>query len=121
MLYLHHRLLQATGGAPGLRDLGLLESAIARPRASAGGRDAYPGILDKAAALMHSLILNHPFIDGNKRAGFAAAVLFLQMNGHRLSVDRYETVDFCVRVAQGEIEVLEIAGWFASRRTPNSQ
>lgn len=72
LLELHRRVVAETGGATALRDLGALESATAQPRASFGGNDLYPSIEEKAAALAFSLIQNHPFIDGNKRAGHAA-------------------------------------------------
>lgn len=74
---LHRRLLQATGGAPGIRDLGALEAAVAQPRATFGGADSYPTLIEKAAALCLSLVLGHPFVDGNKRVGHAAMETFL--------------------------------------------
>ena len=84
VLFLHSRLVEETGGAHGVRDLGLLESAVARPGATFGGEDLYAEVFRKAAALMASLILNHPFVDGNKRTGIAAAALFLARNGCQL-------------------------------------
>ena len=73
VLFIHMRLIAETGGSPGLRDLGLLASAVARPQATFGGEDLYPDLLSKAAALMDSLVRNHPFVDGNKRVGITAA------------------------------------------------
>lgn len=70
---LHRRLLQATGGAPGIRDLGALESAVAQPKATFGGADLYPTLVEKAAALCVALVVGHPFVDGNKRVGHAAS------------------------------------------------
>jgi death-on-curing protein len=69
---LQQRIIAATGGAAGIRDLGALESAVAQPRASFGGEDLYPGVIEKAAALGFSLVMGHPFVDGNKRTGHAA-------------------------------------------------
>jgi death on curing protein len=69
---LHRRLLEATGGAVGIRDLGALESAVAQPKMTVAGSDLYPSLAEKAAALCFSLVANHPFVDGNKRVGHAA-------------------------------------------------
>lgn len=81
-------VLAATGQEVQVRDFGLLSAAVARPRASAFGEDAYPDPWDKAAALLHSLTRNHPFVDGNKRAGWNAAWTFIEANGlGRLAVD----------------------------------
>jgi len=80
---LHRRLLEATGGAPGIRDLGALESAIAQPKATFGGVDLYPTLEEKAAALGLSLVQDHPFVDGNKRVGHAAMETFLVRSGTR--------------------------------------
>lgn len=85
VLELHRRILEQSGGALGLRDLGLLESAIAQPRMTFGGEDLYPSLLEKAAALGFSIIMNHPFVDGNKRTGHAAAETLLVLNGLEIS------------------------------------
>ena len=82
VLWLHRRLIETSGGALGVRDMATLESAITQPMMSVGGVDAYPGLIDKAAALCFSLVCNHPFVDGNKRIGHAAAEVFLLLNGH---------------------------------------
>ncbi len=91
-----------------------MESAVQRPHASAGGQEAYPTIFDKTGALMHSLIQNHAFVDGNKRIGFAAAILFLQLNGRQLSIETSEIVEFCVRVARGRLNAAQIAEWLSA-------
>src|SRR5687767_14564148 len=80
LVELHRRLLEATGGAPGLRDLAALESAVAQPKAAFAGADLYPILVEKAAALCFSLVENHPFVDGNKRLGHAAMETFLILN-----------------------------------------
>lgn len=93
-----------------VRDPGLLESALARPPARAFGADAYPGIHEKAAALLHSLVRNHALIDGNKRLGLAATIVFLGMNGRRLTLSNDEAYDLVMRVAAGDLDdVAEIA------------
>jgi death on curing protein len=93
-----------------VRDVGLLESALGRPRATVFGEDAYPDLHTKAAALLHSLVRNHALIDGNKRLGWAATAVFLGINGHRVSATDDEVVDLVVAVAADELsDVPEIA------------
>jgi death-on-curing protein len=112
LLHIASRVL---GGEPEVRDYGLLESAVARPQASAFGEDAYPAIHDKAAALLHSLARNHALIDGNKRLSLAATIAFLGMNGFRLTLSNDEAYDLVIGVATGELEdVSEIASVLAS-------
>jgi len=72
LIELHRRLIEQSGGSPGIRDLGLLQSAMAQPQMTFGGEDLYPTVVEKASAIGFSLIKNHPFVDGNKRAGHAA-------------------------------------------------
>ena len=86
-LYLHRRIIEETGGSGGLRDLGALESALAQPQMTFGGEDLYPSLAEKASALCFSLIQNHPFVDGNKRAGHAATATFLELNGYWLQAE----------------------------------
>jgi len=117
VLFLHDRLVRETGGSPRLRDLGALESAVARPRMSLGGEDLYPGLFRKAAALMESLVQNHPFMDGNKRVGFAAAGLMLRRNGRRLKASSEEVVAFTLSVARGGQGLEEIARWLEGHAT----
>lgn len=90
-------------------DFGLLESAVLRPQTSVGGADAYPTIHDKAAALLHSLIRNHPFLDANKRTAVSAVFVFYRLNGWRLSLEDGELVALAVDVAEGIVPVEEIA------------
>src|SRR5262245_61394807 len=94
VLALHSRIIASSGGGPGLRDRGALESAVAQPQMTFGGADLYVTTARKAAALGHSLISNHPFIDGNKRIGHAAMEVMLLLNGHEIvgSVDEQEAV-----------------------------
>ncbi|NOS82793.1 MAG: type II toxin-antitoxin system death-on-curing family toxin [Nitrospira sp.] len=92
VLELHQSVLERWGGAGGIRDINILESALAQPRQSFGEADLYPDLASQAAALCFSLVLNHPFIDGNKRIGHAAMEVFLMVNGQELraSVDDQE-------------------------------
>jgi death-on-curing protein len=118
VLFLHARLIEETGGSHGVRDLGLLESAVARPQATFGGADLYPDLSSKAAAFMESLIRNHPFIDGNKRTGIAAAALFLLQNGWRLKATNSELENFTLYVAESKPELSEITAWFQTHTNP---
>jgi death-on-curing protein len=94
-----------------VRDLGLLESALARPRATAFGEDAYAGLDEKAAALLHSLARNHALVDGNKRLALAATIAFLGLNGRRLTLTNDQAYDLIMDVAAGHLDdVPGIAG-----------
>ena len=115
VLALHAQQLQRYGGATGLRDRGALESALARPAATFDGEDLYPDIADKAAALMHSLALNHPFVDGNKRVAAFAAIVFVESNGHECLAESDELVETTVSVAEGKMAVEALAIWFRQR------
>jgi death on curing protein len=93
-----------------IRDHGLIASAVARPQASAFGEDAYLDLETKAAALLHSLARNHPFIDGNKRVAWTATAVFLWINGVALTLSNDEAYDLVIAVATGELsEVADIA------------
>jgi death-on-curing protein len=111
VLFIHARLIAETGGATGLRDLGLLKAAVARPQATFDGADLYPDRWAKAAALMASLVQSHPFVDGNKRVGVTAAGIFLQRNGLRLTATNDEVEAFALAVAQGAMTTEQIAVW----------
>jgi death-on-curing protein len=111
VLLLHTRLIQRTGGSGGVRDIRLLDSALARPRATFGSKDLYPGPWHKAAVLMHSLVKNHPFVDGNKRTALTATGLFLELNGYTMTASNEEALDFTRLVVLGEIDVKLMAAW----------
>jgi death-on-curing protein len=109
----------AVGGPIEVRDVGLLESAVHRPRASVLGHDAYPDPFSKAAALLHSLARNSQLVDGNKRLAWLATYVFLAKNGVELDLDDDAAYHLVVAVAAGEIdEVGEIAATLASWRAP---
>lgn len=90
-----------------VRDIGLLESAAARPRSTAFGEDAYPSIHDKAAALLHSIARNHPLVDGNKRLSLAATIAFYGLNGLRLTLSNDEAYELVMAVAAGQLDDVE--------------
>jgi death on curing protein len=112
VLFIHARLIAETGGAPGIRDLGLLVAAVARPQATFAGEDLYPDLFTKAAALMDSLTRNHPFVDGNKRVGITAIGLFLVLNGRRLTASNATLEQFTLLVAQNQLTFSQMASWF---------
>ena len=102
-------IAERTTGAPAeLRDVGLLEAAAARPRASAFGTDAYVTVHEKAAALLHSVVRNHALVDGNKRLGLAAAIAFYGLNGWRLTMSNDDAYGFVMSVAPGALDDLAL-------------
>jgi death-on-curing protein len=115
VLHLHRLQIDGHGGATGLRDRSGLESAVGRPSMTFAGEDLYPDVEAKAAALMHSLVLNHPFLDGNKRVGAHAAIVFVEANGWEFLATSDDLVDITLGVARGEVEVGALAIWFRQR------
>jgi death on curing protein len=115
VLQIHEAHIERFGGSAGLRDPGALESAVARPAMTFGGEDLYADIPSKAAALMHSLVMNHAFVDGNKRVGVTAAELFLRLNGYRLDASNPELEELTMTVARGELDGEALAIWFRQR------
>lgn len=111
VLFIHDRAVKRFGGSHGVRDLGLVESAVARPQATFGGKYLYHSMFDKAAALLQSLLKNHPFVDGNKRTALASSALFLWKNGYKLTNVHKEEVEFAVRVDNGNLTVDQISKW----------
>ena len=99
-----HIAARTLGADPIVRDHGLLESALARPKASAFGQDAYPDLEHKAAALLHSVARNHALVDGNKRLALAATIVFLGINGRQLTLTNDEAYDLVVAVATGVLD-----------------
>jgi death-on-curing protein len=115
---LHRALIAQSGGSPGIRDLHLLDSALAQPKATFGGADLHPSLTDKAAALCVSLIQNHPFVDGNKRVGHAAMATFLMLNGLEIVASVDEEEEIILRVAQGAIDRPFMADWLMTHTVP---
>ena len=121
VLELHRSVIEQWGGASGIRDLGALESALAQPRQSFGGQDLYPDLTSKAAALCFSLVMNHPFIDGNKRIGHAAMETFLIVNGSELreSVDEQERI--MLNMAAGKLSREDFVEWVTQHTIPTKK
>jgi death on curing protein len=112
---LHEFQVERFGGASGLRDRGALEAAAARPAMTFGGEDLYPDIPAKAAALMHSLVMNHPYLDGNKRIAVNVAEFFFELNGYRLEASDEELEEITLAVARDEMDSEPLAIWFRQR------
>jgi death-on-curing protein len=113
VLFIHSRLLDETGGGHGVRDIGMLLSALGRPQATFQGKDLYFDLFSKAAALMDSLVRNHPFVDGNKRTSITSTAIFLRINGFLLVVTNDEMVRFTLTCAQSQLSLNEIADWLS--------
>lgn len=111
ILFIHYRLMETTGGSPGIRDLSALQAAAARPRATFEGDDLYPDLFAKAAALMETLIKNHPFVDGNKRTAITAAGIFLRRNGCRLDASQDDFYRFTIAMATGKDGLPDAEAW----------
>ena len=124
---IHEVIIAETGGLPGLREAGLLHAAVGRPFATFSGQDLYPTDFEKAAALFHSLIKSHPFLDGTKRTAFSSALYFLAQCGYLIpdTFSLVAVVEFCVSVAEENMRsgqpgyenlqprsIAEIAAWF---------
>lgn len=111
ILLLHSMLIAQSGGAEGLREEGLLDSAVNTPMQTFAGQELYPTVLEKAARLGYGLICNHPFLDGNKRIGTHAMLVFLEINGITLSYEDTDLIDTILRVASGEMDSEELLEW----------
>lgn len=111
ILILHSQLIEATGGCDGVRDEGLLDSAIESPFQSFGGKELYPSIQSKAARLCYGLVKNHAMIDGNKRIGAHAMLVFLAVNGYELKYTQKELSDLILDVADSNKSFEDIIEW----------
>jgi len=112
---LHEDQVELYGGEHGLRDLGLLESAVAQAQAAFGGEYLHGDVFEMAAAYLFHIVKNHPFLDGNKRCGTVAALAFLDLNGIEIEAPRGSIYELTMSVAQGEMGKAEIAEFFRSR------
>lgn len=117
-LFYHDELIRRFGGLHGVRDEGILDASLNRPFATFGGVDLFSTAMEKAAAMMHGIITGHPFIDGNKRTGFALARLILQDGGLDIHAGRDEEYDLVIRVATGRMDVEEVHAWTKTRTKP---
>ena len=118
VMAIYDRVMELSGGAVGIRDIGALESAIAQPRMTFSGNDLYPTIVEKAAVLGFSIIRNHPFIDGNKRIGHAAMEVFLILNGFEIQADVDEQERLILLVAAGETDLADLTSWLHQHIIP---
>lgn len=118
VLRIHLSLIECYGGPMGVRDIGLLHSAIAMPQASFGGEHLHKNLFEMAAAYLYHITQNHPFVDGNKRTGAAAAIIFLAMNDVEIEADEDGLVDLTLAVARGEAGKFQIAAFFRSHAQP---
>jgi len=111
VIAVNEEMVSQYGGLHGVKDLYLLRLAVGRPQMSVGFQDAYKSIFDKAAALFHSIINNHPFLDGNKRTSLFSALLFLEYNGRKVEFRRKEAVKFTRRAHNDKWSVEQISQW----------
>jgi death-on-curing protein len=112
VLFIHSRIVDTTGGAHGVLNIGLLQSAVGRPKATFEGKELYPDMFHKAAALMESLIKNHSFLDGNKRTAITSAGIFLRINGYSLETSQEELEHFTLDMATGRASFSDAVEWF---------
>jgi death on curing protein len=110
-LAIHHGEVEKFGGSHGVRDLNLLDSALQRPQSSFMGEDLYPGVFNKAAAILHSILLNHPFIDANKRTATVSMAYFLHLNGYELEMSQEELVELALKVESKQLDLEQISKW----------
>lgn len=118
VIELHSRILERTAGSGGIRDLGALESAISQPRMTFGGEELYPTIIEKASALGFSIVMNHPFVDGNKRAGHAAMETFLVLNRLEIKAVVDEQERTILALAAGELDRDTFTNWLRQNVEP---
>ncbi len=111
ILEIHRRVLAQSGGAGGVRDFGAIESALAQPQMTFGGEELYPTIEAKASAICFSLVMNHPFVDGNKRVGHAAMETFLVLNAYELRAEVDDAEETILHLAAGRLSRAELVNW----------
>lgn len=111
VLLLHTQLIEATGGSDGIRDVGMLESALENPFQTYGGEELYPSIRAKAARLCYGLVKNHAMVDGNKRIGVHAMLVFLALNGYEVEYTQKELSDLILDVAADRKQYEDILHW----------
>ena len=111
VLTIHADLLQRYGGQPGLRDRGLLESALAQPRTTVGGKEVHKTVFEKGAAYGYHVCSNHPFIDGNKRVAFVLMDVFLQKNGWEMTAAEEDAYSMMMSLASGKLSKAQLAAW----------
>lgn len=113
VLSVHEMMIKATGGSDGVRDMGLLQFALNAPFQAFGGKEVYPSLLSKVAAMCRSIISNHPFVDGNKRTGIHVMLIFLEINGVKSEYAQKELIDLGLGVAAGNFDINDIFNWLS--------
>jgi death on curing protein len=116
VISIHADQVERYGGSTLLRDRGLLESAVSMPQATFGGQPLHNDVFEMAAAYLYHIVQNHPFADGNKRAGAAAALVFLDLNNVKMALTDDELFDHVIQVAQGQIEKSRVAVFLREHR-----
>jgi len=111
LLEIHALVIEATGGSPGLRDLGRLEAVIASQTQNVFGEELYPTLSDKSAAVIRGIIADHPYVDGNKRSAMLAGLVLLDINGIAFSANEKELEDFAVQIATERLDIPLIVSW----------
>ena len=117
LIAIHEMVIAQTGGSPGIRDHGTLQSAAAQPQMSWSGQDLYPSLEEKGAALCYSLVRNHPFVDGNKRISHAAMEIVLLLNGRSIVAEVDDSEQMMLRLAASEASREELVQWLRTRLT----
>ena len=111
---IHQVLIEKFGGASGIKDRGALEAALNRPYATFDQKGLYPSPVEKAAAILESILINHPFIDGNKRTGYVLMRLTLMEGGMDIKASQKEKYEFVIKVSEGKLDISRIKEWIAS-------
>jgi death-on-curing protein len=111
VLFIHTRVIDQTGGGHGIRDLHLLQSALSRPKTTFDKKELYPTELEKAAALIESLVNNHPLIDGNKRTGITVMVMFLEINDKKIKATNKDIIELGLGIAKSKYNYKQIVSW----------
>ena len=111
---IHQVIIEKFGGASGIKDRGALEAALNRPYATFDQKDLYPSPVEKAAAILESILINHPFIDGNKRTGYVLMRLTLMEGGLDIKASQKEKYEFVIQVSEGKLDISKIKNWIAS-------
>ena len=114
VLVIHDQMVKRFGGLSGIRDLGLIESAVGRPQATFDGKELYKTVFEKGAALLQSLLKNHPFTDGNKRTALVSTGMFFKLNGFKLINNHKDEVNFTLEVNNQNLTVEQIVEWLKS-------
>ncbi len=120
VLKIHDRQVEVFGGSTGVRDMGLLKSALAQPEATFGGELLHPTLPEQAAAYLYHIAKNHPFIDGNKRTAFAVMDMFIRANGFRLRLSPEQTYEMVLQVAQGDLSKEALAALLSESIGPQN-